>query len=69
MSLKTELALASNPELKQLIENFDDMGVFTLPFDESAPTYNIRKLDEYCKQHNKEPNELTDKELKVFQTN
>lgn len=49
------------------IKDFDDMGVFTLPFDESAPMYNIRKLDEYCELHNKEPNELTDEELKMFQ--
>lgn len=49
------------------IKDFDDMGVFTLPFDKSAPMYNIRKLDEYCELHNKEPNELTDEELKMFQ--
>lgn len=49
------------------IKDFDDMGVFTLPFDESFPMYDIRKLDEYCELHNKKPNELTDEELKMFQ--
>lgn len=54
---------------ESIINDFEDMGVFTLPFDDSAPMYNIKKLDEYCKLNNKKSSELTDEELKMFQTN
>ena len=42
---------------------------FTLPFDETVPKYNAKALSEYCKMHNKMPNELTDQELKQLNTN
>lgn len=52
---------------ESIINDFEDMGVFTVPFDESVPMYDTRKIDEYCELHNKKPNELTDEELKMFQ--
>ncbi|MBQ5334040.1 MAG: hypothetical protein J6K92_12410 [Oscillospiraceae bacterium] len=53
----------------QTIKEFEDMGTFTRPFDESAPRYNAKMLSEYCKKHNKKPNELTVEELQLLQTN
>lgn len=53
---------------KQNVKNFDDIGIFTFPFDESAPKYNAKKLSEYCKKHNKKPSELTELELKSLQS-
>lgn len=53
---------------KQNVKNFDDIGIFALPFDEYAPKYNAKKLSEYCKKHNKKPSELTELELKSLQS-
>lgn len=49
--------------------NLDNFGKLTEPWDESAPTYNIKKLMEYCKMKKKRPVELTDEERENFRTN
>lgn len=60
--------MEGNSMAKQNVKNFDDIGIFTLPFDEYAPKYNAKKLSEYCKKHNKKPSELTELELKSLQS-
>ena len=53
--------------MKDLVD-YADSGALTAEWDDSAPKYNARQLSDYCKKHNKRPNELTE-ELKMLQTN
>ena len=48
----------------------DGSGVFTEPWDESNPTYNVPKLMAYTRaQGKKAPIELTEEERNMFRTN
>ena len=48
----------------------DGSGVFTEPWDESNPTYNVPKLMAYTRaQVKKAPIELTEEERNMFRTN
>jgi hypothetical protein len=41
-------------------------GCYTVPFNQNATNYDIRKLDKWAKEHAKDPSELTDQELEQF---
>lgn len=47
----------------------DNYGPLTEPWKEGTPTYNIKKLFDYCRKVNKEPIELTEEEREQFRTN
>ena len=47
----------------------DNFGPLTEPWDEKAPTYNLKELFAYCRSVGKEPVELTDEEREQFRTN
>ena len=48
----------------------DGSGVFTEPWDESNPTYNVPRLMAYTRaQGKKAPIELTEEERNMFRTN
>ena len=41
----------------------EDYGIMIAEFDKEAPSYNARKLSQYCKSKGITPDELTDEEL------
>ncbi len=47
----------------------DNYGMLTEPYGKDTPTYNIKKLFEFCRKIGKEPVELTDEERGQFRTN
>lgn len=57
--------------IDMLLENdsLDNYGMLTEPYGKDTPTYNIKKLFEFCRKIGKEPVELTDVEREQFRTN
>lgn len=51
------------------IEELSDFGALTEPWNPKNPTYNLRDLFKYCREHQIEPIDLTDKERDMFRTN
>ncbi len=49
--------------------DFDNLGTYTEPWSKDMPTYNLRKLFEYCKKVSKRPMELSEDERERFRTN
>ena len=47
----------------------DNYGPLTEPWEDGTPTYNFKKLFEYCRKVGKSPIELTNEEREQFRTN
>ena len=57
----TDIMAKNNP--------LDNFGKLTEPWNEDAPTYNIKKMMEYCERKGIRPIDLSDKERNAFRTN
>lgn len=44
----------------------DNYGTLTESMPSDIPTYDFRKIKEYCKKHNKTLSDITEKELEQF---
>ena len=49
------------------INDFDDIGVYTIPPNENTRHFDMPALCGYCKEKGIQTNELTDEELKQFE--
>lgn len=56
-------------EREKTSKALEDFGVMTEPYGANTPTYNLRALFAYCNENGRDPEKLTEDELKQFQTN
>lgn len=49
--------------------DLEDFGPMTQEYGPGVPTYNLRALFAYCQERGIEPEDLSENELKQFQTN
>ncbi|MEK5357888.1 hypothetical protein [Paenibacillus sp. FSL L8-0709] len=62
--MKDELS-EFNDKLVEFDDDIDD-GVYAVPRDPKSPRVKVRALDQYCKQHKKEPSQLSAEEMEMF---